>query len=174
MTFKEYLEERWYESRKEPRNEVSKYGYFDAEKLLSKSVWVHTNRTNRDESRNGMFGVYIPSGKSRSEHRYGYTNEIRINNVTFDVNKTCAKIKDAKKRTLCAGVLGNVINSEGDNSGYIPFSFDPLGEVIYFFVPSDSQKRKLASADEAYFLATEDGKYTTLLKNPKFINETGK
>lgn len=159
------ITEAYWDSRKEPRNQSSEYGYFDADKLIGKRVWVHTNRTNREEGINGMFGVYIPSNKTRSNRRYGYTNEIRLNNVVFDVDINCImNIGETQKRDLCAGILGDIIKTEGDLSGFEPFKLDPLNKIYHYFKVNDPERKKIIGADEVYMNATEDGKYIVVAK----------
>jgi hypothetical protein len=175
------LFEAYYDSRKEPRRKPSKFGYFDADQLLGKRVWVHTNRTNRDEKRNGMIGVYIPAVKggkeTRSNQRYGYTNEVRLNDTVFDVNMICVKtIQDSEKRSLCAGIIGNIIRTEGSLSGFEEFTFNPFDkDANGYYRKSDPLKETIMSAEEVYINATEDGKYIVMGRGiktqPNFKNE---
>jgi hypothetical protein len=174
--YSDILEAYW-DSRKEPANEPSQLGYFDADKLLGKRVWVHTNRSNRNAGRNGMLGVYIPAIKgnreTRSDQRYGYTNEIRLADIVFDVNINCLKnIKETEKRTLCAGIIGTVIKTDGNLSGFEEFTLDPFGEVTGYYRKNDSEKRMITGADEVYMNATEDGKYIVVARGIKTENNT--
>ena len=45
------------------RNPVE--GYVDADELIGQIVWVHTNRTNRDDGNNGMIGIYDANSKGK-------------------------------------------------------------------------------------------------------------
>jgi hypothetical protein len=45
------LEEQYYESRKDLE------GYIDADELIGKRLWFHTNRTHRNQGKNGMVGI---------------------------------------------------------------------------------------------------------------------
>lgn len=166
MKFKEYFLEKWYDSRGKPFEQESDLGYFDADDLLGKRVWVHTNRTNRNKGRNGMLGVYKPKGNTRSESRYGYTNVIRLGDVIFDANEACIeKIKKTGKRTLCSGIQGTIIKTEGSTSGYEEFTFDPFElSVNHYFLISDPKKRKIISASRVYLAATENGDYIQMVK----------
>jgi len=165
--------ESYYDSLKPPREQNSKLGYFDAEKLTGTRVWVHTNRTNRDEGRNGMFGVYIPKSstggkETRTDSRYGYTNEIRLKNISIDINVPCLKgMEQNNKRDLCLGIVGDVINAEGNNSGYEEFTFTAFSGIYGFVRKSDPEKKIITSMEEVYFNATEDGRYITLGKGIK-------
>ena len=128
------FKEEYWKSRKEPKDEPSEFGYFDADKLLGKRVWVHTNRANRNNGRNGMFGVYVPTIENGletcSDKRYGYTNEIRLSDIVFDVDEACTRGIEAKgKRTICAGIAGTIIKTEGDISGFEDFTYDPYSGV---------------------------------------------
>jgi hypothetical protein len=170
-SFKDFFLEKWYDSRGEPMEQKSDLGYFDSDDLLGTKVWVHTNRTNARQKRNGMIGVYKPSGNTRSsDERYGYTNDVRLSNVIFDANESCIqKIKETGKRTLCSGILGTLINTNKGNSGYVEFEFNPfeLG-VNHYFLVSDPEKKKIVSASEVYLAATESGDYIKLVKGPKY------
>jgi len=164
--------EKYYDSRKEPRDQPSEFGYFDADQLLGKRVWVHTNRTNRDQGRNGMLGVYVPKGmgldETYSDKRYGYTNEIRLKDIIFDVDEPCLRgIKETGKRTLCAGIAGTIIKTEGNNSGFEEFTLEPKSGIFGYFRKNDPNKEIIVSADEVYMNGTEDGRYITLARGIK-------
>ena len=138
-------------------DEVSDLGYFDADELLGTRVWVHTNRTNRKYKRNGMIGVYKPHNKTRSDQRFGYTNVVRLSDCIFDANETCIeKIKETGKRTLCSGIQGTIIETEGSTSGFQEFTFDPK-DVPYYYLAGDKDKKKIFSASVVYLAATEAG-----------------
>lgn len=167
--YEKIFNEKYWESRKEPRDELSKFGYFDADKLLGERVWVHTNRTNRKEGRNGMYGVYIPvmkDGKETySDVRYGYTNEIRLSNVFFDVDEPCIKgIQNKNKRTLCAGIAGTITKTEGNLSGFEEFTFDPFSGIYGYYIKNDPEKKIITKANEVYMNSMEDGTYITMGK----------
>jgi hypothetical protein len=178
MNFKTFFMEKWYDTRGEPMDEVSKMGYFEADDLLGKRVWIHTNRTNAKNGRNGMIGVYVPAEHKKtkrfSNERYGYTNDIRLSDVFFDTDKKCLELitsGQVVKRTLCAGILGTIINTEGDDSGYVEFQFDPVKNVKWNYLVGDSEKKEIISASEVHLIATEDGHWIKLVKNPVFKNE---
>lgn len=164
--------EIYYDTRKPPKNEPSRFGYFDADKLLGKRVWVHTNLTNRRNGSNGMFGVYIPTTKdgkeTLSDERYGYTNEIRLTNISFDVDIPCVQgIIDRNKRTICSGIIGTIIKTEGDTSGFEEFTFNPFTKVFGYYRKNDPKMEILTGADEVYLNSLEDGKYIILGKGLK-------
>lgn len=169
MNFKNFFLEKWYPSRGEPMDKPSELGYFESDDHLGKRVWVHTNRANRNNNRNGMIGVYVPSGNTKSGKRYGYTNEVRLSDVVFDVNKPCIKkIKESGDRKLCAGIVGTIISTDGNDSGYVEFVFSPFDDVDHNYLLGDKKKREIIGASEVHLLATEDGTYIQLLKNPIF------
>jgi hypothetical protein len=159
------LVEKYFESRK-PID-----GYVDASELLGQRLWVHTNRTHRNQGYNGMLGIYgINSKGHKVDPPLYYTNEIRLKNpIVFQASEEISKrIQETGKRTLAAGVSGVISETEGNLSGFS--KFDYLFEVGYFFDLSDPEKKKIIGADEVYFSSTEDGKYIKLVKNPKFEN----
>lgn len=176
MKFKEFFLEKWYASRGEPIDKPSDLGYFESDDYIGKRIWVHTNRTNRNNNRNGMIGVYYPKESARvqkrTEKRYGYTNDVRLVDCVFDVNKPCIKrIKETGDRKLCAGILGTVVSTEGGDGGYVPFVFNPMEDVDYNYLAGDSSKREVIGAGEVHLYATESGDYIQLLKNPVFKEE---
>jgi hypothetical protein len=156
------LVEKFYDSRK------SIQGYVDASEILGKRVWVHTNRTHRNQGYNGMIGIYGTNSKGkRIGSPLNYTNEIRLKNpIIFETSEAGSeRITNTGKRTLVAGVSGVVIETEGNNSGFS--RIDYLPEVGHFFDFSDSERKRVIGADEVYFSSDEDGKYVMLAKNPK-------
>jgi hypothetical protein len=85
----------------------------------------------------------------------------------FQASETGSKkIAQTGHRTLVAGVSGTVIETKEDRDlkGFVPFGFNPFGQNKFFHVNG----KKLVGADEVYFHASEDGKYTSLVKNPIF------
>jgi hypothetical protein len=69
----EAVKEEYYDSRGDVE------GYVDADELIGERLWVHTNRTHRNQNKNGMIGMY---GVNNKGHRTGsplyYTNCIRL------------------------------------------------------------------------------------------------
>jgi hypothetical protein len=156
--------EKFYNSRK-PLN-----GYLDAEEIIGKRVWVHTNRTHRNQGYNGMIGIYGTNSKgNRTGSPLNYTNEIRLKQpIVFETSeKGSERIKNTGKRTLVAGVSGVVIETgtEKDNTGFLEIGYNP--DVGYFFEILDPEKKKIIGADEVYFSSYEDGRYVMMAKNPK-------
>ena len=156
-----YKEEYW-DSRKPVE------GYVDANELIGQRLWVHTNRTHRNQGYNGMIGIYRVNSKG---HRIGsplqYTNEIRLKgSIVFEASETSSEtIIKSGKRTLVAGVSGIVEKTEGDTNGMEEVNFQP--EVKWFYRVSDPEKTKITTADEIYFSADESGKYIIFAKNPR-------
>lgn len=142
--------------------------YVDANDLIGKRLWVHTNRTNRNNMYNGMIGIY---GVNSKGHRTGsplnYTNEIRLKGpIVFEASESSAEtIVKSGKRTLVAGTSGIVQKTEGGTDGMEEVNFQP--EVKWFFRVSDPEKKKITTADEIYFSADENGKYIIFAKNPR-------
>jgi len=165
-----FLDEMKYDSRKDVE------GYVDADELKGKRVWTHTNRTHRNQGKNGMIGIYgTTSSGARTGNPLYYTNCIRLGPpVVFQTSESgVERIQKTGKRTLVAGTSGKVLETnEGENlSGFLPFTFSPFGDKKFFHLESDPNK-KLVSGDEVYFQASEDGKYTSLVKNPVFQNDS--
>jgi len=156
-----YKEEYW-DSRKPVE------GYVDSNELIGQRLWVHTNRTHRNQGYNGMIGIYRVNSKG---HRTGsplqYTNEIRLKgSIVFEASETSSEtIVKSGKRTLVAGVSGIVEKTEGDTNGMEEVNFQP--EVKWFYRVSDPEKTKITTADEIYFSADESGKYIMFAKNPR-------
>ena len=157
------IDEQYYNSRKNVKN------YKDGDDLIGQRLWSHTNRTHRKNNKNGMIGLYgVNSKGNRKGSPLYYTNCIRLGNpIVFQVSESGAeKIAQTGDRFLVAGVSGKVIktNEEQDLEGFVPFGFDPHGEYKFFHVGG----KKLIGAKEVYFHASEDGKYKSLVKGPKF------
>lgn len=156
------LVEKFYDSRK-PVD-----GYIDASELSGQRLWVHTNRTHRNQGYNGMIGIYGTNSKGkRIGSPLNYTNEIRLKNpIVFETSERGSeRITNTGKRTLVAGVSGVVVETEGNNSEFSRIEYLP--EVGYFFDVSDPERKKIIGAEEVYFNSGEDGKYIMLAKNPK-------
>lgn len=156
------LVEKYWESRK-PLDE-----YVDANELIGKRLWVHTNRTHRNNGENGMIGIYgVNSKGNRTGSPLKYTNEIRLKGpIVFEASFSGSeRIIETGKRSLVAGVSGIVDKTEGNINGMEEVTFDP--NVKHFFKVSDPKKSKVTEADEIYFSADENGKYTMLAKNPR-------
>lgn len=162
----EAIEEKYYDSLKDVEN------YVDADELVGQRLWVHTNRTHRNQGRNGMIGIY---GVNRRGNKTGsplyYTNCIRLSSpIVFQVagGKSVQTIKDTGKRTLVAGVSGTVIETreeEGPGSDFEVVKFDPFGKG--FFFTDSNPDTPLKTGDEVFFRASEDGQWEFLVKNPR-------
>lgn len=164
MRYLKTLEEVYYDSRKEVE------GYIDANDLVGKRLWFHTNRTHRNNGWNGMIGIY---NTTRSGRKFGlagkYTNEVRLKSpIYFQTSESGAKtIKDKDKRILIAGVSGVVIPTDNDTTGMIKITYNPF-DVAYFHQVDDVDKKEIVSADEVYFNTSEDGQWEIWAKNPKY------
>jgi hypothetical protein len=161
----ETVKEEYYDSRGDVE------GYVDADELIGERLWVHTNRTHRNQNKNGMIGMY---GVNNKGHRTGsplyYTNCIRLAPpIVFQVagGKSVDTIKQTGKRTLVAGVSGVVTETrEGDvGGGFEVVQFDPFGKG--FFFTDSNPDIPLMTGDEVYFRADEEGQWTFLVKNPR-------
>lgn len=166
------VEEQYYDSRKDLE------GYIDAEELKGENLWFHTNRTHRNQGKNGMVGIYtVGSNGNRGQLTRYYTNEVRIGSpIKFQTSDSGAKrISDTGHRTLIAGVSGKVIDTRsGDTSGMEEAGFNPMDEKApWFHLKNDSEKKEIVSADEVYFFATEDGQWVFLVKGAKFSDRSG-
>jgi len=167
------LEEQYYESRKDLE------GYIDTDELIGKRLWFHTNRTHRNQGKNGMVGIYTVDGKgNRGKLTNNYTNEVRIGSpVHFQTSDSGAKrISDTGHRTLIAGVSGTVKKTDsGNTSGMEEATFNPFDEnAAWFYLKNDSEKKEIISADEVYFYATEDGQWVFLVKGAQFSDRNAK
>jgi hypothetical protein len=152
--FNKILNESYYENRKDVDN------YIDANDIVGHRVWVHTNRTHRNNGLNGMIGIYgVNSRGKKTGKPLFYTNEIRIKDpIVFQTSKKGSeKIVKTGHRTLIAGVSGEVIPITDEVNGFDLITYSPF--VGYFYSLSDPMKREIINASEIYFYADEDGKY---------------
>lgn len=155
------LFEKYFETRK-PVD-----GYVEMEELLGKKVWVHTNRTHRNQGYNGMIGIYGVNSKGfRTGSPLHYTNEIQLKGpIVFEASESGSdRIHETGKRTLVAGVSGVVENISPDANSWEQVDYSP--EVKHFFKVSDPERKKVTSASKVYFNADETGKYKMLAQNP--------
>jgi hypothetical protein len=168
---KKILKEVYYDSRK-PLD-----GYVDAEDLVGQRLWFHTNRTHRNQGKNGMVGIYTTtkSGK-RGSLTHQYTNEVRLSSpIYFQTSESGAKrIQKSREvgpdqRTLIAGVSGTVVPTRsGDTNGMVRIQYNPFDEAPWFYEIGDSNKKEIISGGEVYFNATEDGNWDIYLKEPVY------
>ena len=172
------LQEVYYDSLKPVEN------YTDADDLIGRRLWAHTNRTHRNQKRNGMVGLYGTTDKgTRTGSPLFYTNAVRLGGpIVFQVSagKGLDDIKKTKKRTLVAGVSGTVIKTnEGANiEGFQEVIFNPFAEEKYFYVAGNPDE-PIATGDEVYFAAPEEAAFqredkppwTFLVKNPRGYDE---
>ncbi len=156
--------------------------YVDAEDLIGQNLWFHTNRTHRNQGKNGMIGIYTTkSGGKKGNLTKTYTNEVRLKgNIVFQTSESGAnRIKKSKEengnagtRQLIAGVSGTVVASDsGNTSGMSQVQYNPFDEAPWFYLIGDNDKKEIISASEVYFVATEDGKWFFYVKNPEFNNQ---
>jgi hypothetical protein len=117
-----------------------------------------------------MIGIYdtTPSGR-KNGYAGRYTNEVRVSEpVFFQTSESGAEtIKATDKRILIAGVSGVVIPTDNDTNGMVQITYNPF-DVAYFHIISDEEKQEVISAEEVYFVASEDGQWEIWAKNPKF------
>jgi len=144
--------------------------YADAQDHLGERVWVHTERTQRNNGYNGMIGVYkAGNSNNRVGSPYFKTNAIALQNCVFQVSggKSIEKIQQTGKRTLVAGVVGDVAPIEEEmynpaagvaKQPYIPVSFNPM--VGHFYALDDQEQKPLAGCALLYFTASENGQWT--------------
>ena len=161
-------------------------GYIDAEELVGKHLWFHTNRTHRNNGYNGMIGVYTATEKGRKGSlTKKYTNEVRIKSpIHFQTSDSgSARIKKSKEekggageRKLIAGVSGFVVpTGDGGSSGMIEAGFNPFDSVApWFYLKNDADKKEIVSADEVFFHASKEGEWSFFIKGPKFSDRSGK
>jgi RNA polymerase sigma-70 factor (ECF subfamily) len=167
--FKRLFKEEYYESRK-PVD-----GYVDGDDLVGQHLWVHTNRTHRNQGKNGMIGIYAPNKKgNRTGSPLNYTNEIRLSSpIHFETSDSGAEriqksAEEGKiKRTLIAGVSGIVIPIDGGLDSFEQIDFDPVN-VGHFFRVGDEELKEVVGASEVYFKASEDGNWLMLAKDIKY------
>ena len=165
------IREAYYESLKPPRvvPTAPEAAYVEGDELIGQRVWVHTNRTNRNEGRNGMVGIYKSSPRgTRVGSPIAYTNVIRLEPpIRFQSSETGAKqIVKTGKRTLVAGVSGVATNTnEVDPATLSEFeevSFHPA--VGHFFRVTDSGQEEVLSGEEIYFHASEAGDWKLMVR----------
>jgi hypothetical protein len=176
---KETIEEEYFDSRKEVE------GYVDAEELVGKLLWFHTNRTHRNQGKNGMVGVYSVDKKgNRGEASKIYTNEVRIQSpIHFQTSESGSerirtsqeKEGGAGTRTLVAGVSGVVVPTDSGNTGGMELAnFNPFdSSAPWFYLNNDGEKKEIISADEVYFYADEAGQWYFYVKNAQFSGKKG-
>lgn len=167
----ENLDEEYYENLGEPMDGR----YVDASELVGQTLFFHTNRSNANAKRNGMIGTYgvTRTGRKSSTPEYLYTNEVKLANVKFQASdKATAKTQETGVRTVHAGVTGTVVPLDGMGSG-IPATYNPFDKdgASWFFLKDDEQKKEIIAAGEVYFLATENGEWKFLVKEPIFGNK---
>lgn len=153
------------------RDEVD--GYVDAENLKGQIFWFHTNRTHAKNNKNGMIGVYQATSKGTRKGEAGiYTNEVSLTQpIVFDASEAgVERIQKTGKRTLVAGVSGKVISVNRNTAGMELVVFDPYDKGFFHLI-DDPLKRRVVSADEVYFNASEAGDWKLWAKNPKFEDE---
>jgi hypothetical protein len=164
------LQEVYYDSLKPVEN------YRDADDLIGQRLWAHTNRTHRNQKKNGMVGLYGTTSRgTRTGSPLFYTNALRLGApIVFQVSsgKSLSDIEKTGKRTLVAGVSGTVIetNEDRDLAGFQEVVFNPFAEEKYFHT-SENPDEPIMTGDEVYFKATEDGEWIFLVKNPKGASE---
>ena len=155
------LVEKFYNSRKNVK------GYVESSELIGKRLWVHTNRTNRNNGYNGMVGIYVVNSKGyRTGSPLYYTNSIRlVSPIVFEASQTGAKrIATSGKRTLVAGVSGVVTQEKGSTTGFKVIGYTP--EIGHFYCQDDPERKAIISASEVVFFADEGGTYTIKAKDP--------
>ena len=157
------------EERYESRGDLE--GYVDAQDLIGEYLWFHTNRTHRNNNKNGMIGIYKSNNKGRKTGSpIGYTNEVRLNGpIYFQTSESGSNsIQKTGHRVLIAGVSGVVTNTRNDDtSGMEEATYDPFDAGVFHLI-SDTDKKEIVSADEVYFHASEDGKWSFFVKRPEF------
>lgn len=164
--FNKILNESYYENRKDVNN------FIDASDIVGHKVWVHTNRTHRNNGRNGMIGIYgVNSNGKKTGNPLFYTNEIRLKGpIVFQTSKKGAeKIVKTGKRTLIAGVSGEVIPITDEVNGFELITYSPF--VGYFYSLDDPMKKEIIGADEIYFYADESGKYYIYADGVEYLED---
>lgn len=145
-------------------------GYVDANDLVGQRLWFHTNRTHKNHGWNGLIGIYNTTRSGRREGYAGrYTNEVRLKSPIYFQTSVAGSdsIKATGTRTLIAGVSGIVVPTNNDTTGMSLAKYDPFGEG-YFHLVDDESKRKIISASEVYFNASESGQWEIWLKGTLF------
>tara|TARA_R100000908_G_C3754304_1_gene148650 strand:+ start:298 stop:2253 length:1956 start_codon:yes stop_codon:yes gene_type:complete len=172
------IREAYYESLKPPRivPTAPEAAYVEGDDLIGQRVWLHTNRTNRNEGRNGMVGIYNSSPRgTRTGSPIAYTNAIRLEPpIRFQTSESGAKqIVKTGKRTLVAGVSGVVTKTnEVDPAVLSEFeeaSFHPA--VGHFFSVTDPEQKEILSGEEIYFHASEAGDWKLMVRAPVLASD---
>jgi RNA polymerase sigma-70 factor (ECF subfamily) len=165
--FERLFREDYYDSRK-PVD-----GYVDSDDLVGQHLWVHTNRTHRNNGWNGMIGIYDATKSGRKAGKAGrYTNEVRIESpIYFQTSESGAEsIQQTGHRILIAGVSGVVVPTEGSLSGFEEISYSPF-DPGYFFKVGDPDVREIIGASEVYFKATEEGEWIMMAKDIEYSDK---
>ena len=163
------IKEVYYDSRKSVR------GYVDANDLVGQRLWFHTNRTHRNQEKNGMVGIYQADENGKKTGLAGmYTNEVRlVEPIHFQTSESGAKSiqksfeTGENRRVLIAGVSGVVTETSDDITDMVEITYNPF-DVGYFHEINDPEKKEIVSASEVYFNATEDGEWDIYVKNPVY------
>ena len=134
------IREAYIDSLGQPLNDP----YVEGDELIGQRVWVHTNRSNRNLDRNGMIGIYSTNEKgNKTGSPIGYTNAIRLKNAEFFASdRGTARISNTGKRTLVAGVSGDVVSTNEESvppSGFMEVSFNPFLGLSYFWLTRDDE-----------------------------------
>ena len=174
---REELEEVYYNSR--GNHEL----YDDASSHIGERVWVHTERTSKNQGKNGMIGVYRATDKgTKTGNPYFKTNAIALEDCKFFGSAYGArKFKETGKRFLVAGISGIVSEWNDHEQDWNTFNIhnprDPEGQEItydptlgYFFLVNDADKKEIKEADAIFFIASEQGEWYVSAVNPKFDN----
>jgi len=164
LGFQKFFEEVYYDSRRDVE------GYVDSNDLVGQRLWFHTNRTHRNNSQNGMIGIYDTTRGGRKSGLSGrYTNEVRLKSpIYFQTSESGSKtIKERGDRLLIAGVSGVVVPTYSDISGMVQVTYNPF-DVAYFHEIGDDNKKEIVSADEVYFVASEGGNWEIWVKSPVY------
>ena len=158
------IQEVYYDSRKQ--HDL----YADSQDHVGERVWVHTERTQRNNGYNGMIGVYKAGGSDNKVGTpYFKTNAIALQDCVFKVSggNAIEKIQTTGKRTLVAGCTGTVVQIEEESYNpavgvgkqpYEKITFSP--KVGYFYALGDPDQRPLIGCTLLYFTASEDGQWT--------------
>lgn len=168
---REYLNEQYYDNLKPNKK------YVDAEDILGKNVWIHTNYTNKNQGKNGMIGLYSPNSEGyKTGSPIGYTNEIRLGgDLVFEQPEKGAEwIEKNQKKLLVAGVSGVVIPTDSGNvSGMKLVTYNAKKGLGFFHLVNDTNDRpmKIIGGDEVYLKANKELKYEFYVKNPIFYKK---
>jgi hypothetical protein len=174
--YDQYLMEQYYDDL----SKVDKY--VDADDIIGKRVWVHTNRTHLRQHRNGLIGLYPPNANGlKHGSPIGYTNEIRIaGNIVFEQPEGAAeRIKQTQHRQVIGGVSGTVVDTDsGNTSGMDPITYNPFSYGYFHLIQhTETPPRKIIGAEAVYFTTyPTPGKefpygYLMYAKSPVFEDE---